>query len=141
MENQHTVESLKQMIAELEQRQVEEGELFKEQLDITIKNIKPANILKNIVKEFYSSENLMDEIINTAISVTSGFVTKKIVVGNSKNQILKLVGLAIQFGMTTLISKKFHVLKDKLNQLISRFLEEKEEKDETEVKEVKEESL
>lgn len=141
MENQHTVESLKQMIAELEQRQVEEGELFKEQLDITIKNIKPANILKNIVKEFYSSENLMDEIINTAISVTSGFVTKKIVVGNSKNQILKLVGLAIQFGMTTLISKKFHVLKDKLNQLISRFLEEKEEKDETEVQEVKEESL
>lgn len=140
MENQHTVESLKAKIAELELRQVEEGEIFKEQLDITIKNIKPANILKNIVKEFYSSENLMDEIINTAISVTSGFVTKKIVVGNSKNQVLKLVGLAVQFGMTTLISKKFHVLKDKLTQLINRFLDEKEEKDETEVNVVNEEN-
>ena len=140
MEHQHTVESLKEKIAELERRQTEEGELFKEQLDITIKNIRPANILKNIVKEFYSSENLMDEIINTAISVTSGFVTKKIVVGKSKNQVLKLVGLAIQFGMTTLISKKFHVLKDKLNQIISHFLDEKEEKDETEVNVVNEEN-
>ena len=140
MEHQHTAESLKEMIRELEKRHVEEGEQFKEQLDITIKNIKPANILKNIVNEFYSSENLMDEIINTAISVASGFVTKKIVVGNSKNQVLKLVGLAIQFGMTTLISKKFHVLKEKLNQFISHFLDEKEEKDETEVNVVNEEN-
>ena len=38
----------------------------------------------------------------------AGFVSKKIVIGKSKNQILKLVGLAIQFGMTTLISKKFY---------------------------------
>lgn len=134
MEKQYTAESLKEMIADLEIRQAEEGELLKEQLDITIKNIKPANILKNIVKEFYSSESLMDEIINTAVSVTSGFVTKKIVVGKSRNQVLKLVGLAIQFGVTTLISKQFQVLKDKLNQLISRFMDEKEENDDTEVK-------
>lgn len=131
MENQqHTSESLKKMIAELEVRQDEEGQQLKEQLDITIKNLKPANIVKNIVKEFYASEDLVDEIINTAISVTSGVITKKLVIGKSNNQILKLVGLALQFGITTVVSKKFQVIKDRVTRFFSRFLEDKMETEE-----------
>lgn len=135
MENQHTAESLKEMIAELEERQAKEGVLLKEQLDVTINNLRPANILQSIVKEFHVSKNLLDEIVNTAISITSGFVSKKIVVGRSKNQFLKLLGLAVQFGITTVISKKFHVLKEKVNQLIERFLSEKENQEKPESEE------
>lgn len=135
MENQHTAESLKEMIAELEERQAKEGVLLKEQLDVTINNLRPANILQSIVKEFHVSKNLLDEIANTAISITSGFVSKKIVVGRSKNQFLKLLGLAVQFGITTVISKKFHVLKEKVNQLIERFLSEKENQEKPESEE------
>jgi len=130
MENQYSVESLKEQIKALEIKQSAEGELFKEQLLFTYENLKPANILKNVVKEFYSSENLKDEFISTAISVTSGFITKKIIVGKSNNQVLRLVGLAIQFGMTTLISNKFQMLKDAAIQFIDRFTAEKEEKEE-----------
>jgi len=132
MENQYSVESLKEQIKALEIKQSAEGELFKEELLFTYENLKPANILKNVVKEFYSSENLKDELIATAISVTSGLITKKLVVGKSSNQILKLVGLAIQFGMTTLISNKFQMLKDAAIQFIDRFTAEKEEKEEKE---------
>lgn len=135
MENQHTAESLKEMIAELEERQAEEGMLLKEQLDVTINNLRPANILQSIVKEFHVSQNLLDELVNTAISITSGFVSKKIVVGRSKNQFLKLIGLAVQFGITTVISKKFHILKEKVNHLIERFLSEKEKEEKLESEE------
>ncbi len=132
MENQYTTESLKEMIKVLEEKQAEEGQILKEQLIKTYENLKPANIVKNLVKEFYSSENLKDELIATAISVTSGFITKKLVVGKSNNQILKLVGLAIQFGMTSLVSKKIEALKEAALNFISRFTHEKEEYEEIE---------
>lgn len=129
MENQHTAESLKEAIKALEIKQEEEGQLLKYQLKNTYENLKPVNILKNIAKDFYSSENLKNEFISTAISVTSGFISKKLVVGKSSNQFLKLIGLAVQFGITTLISKKIDVLKDAALQFINRFMEEKEEQE------------
>ena len=127
MEKQHTAESLKRMIAELEIKQKNESQLLKEQLDITISNFRPANIVKSLLKEFYSSENVLDEFINTAISVTSGFLTKKVVVGKSKNQLLKLLGLALQFGITTVIAKKFKSLKEGINSFIARYFKDKED--------------
>lgn len=130
MEKQYTAESLKKTIAELEVQQEEQGQLLKEELNNIIGNLKPINIVKNLLKEFYSSENVLDELINTAVSVTSGFVTKKIVIGKSKNQLLKLVGLALQFGMTTVIAKKFQVLKQNINKIVARFLGDKNEADE-----------
>lgn len=122
----HTAESLKEMIVKLEAKQAEEGKILKEQVHETLEYLRPGNILKSIVKEFYNSEGLLDEIINTAVSITSGFVTKKVIVGKSRNRYLKLLGLAMQYGMTTVIAKKFHALKEKINQFISGFLGEKE---------------
>jgi hypothetical protein len=130
MEKKYTAESLKMEIAELEIRQKEEVQILKEELENTINNFKPVNIVKSLLKEFYSSENVLDELINTAVSVTSGFVTKKIVIGKSKNQLLKLFGLALQFGMTTVIAKKFQVLKENILNLVTRFMGEKKEAEE-----------
>ena len=132
MENQYTAESLKEMIKVLEIKQAEESQILKEQIILTYENLKPSNIIKNVVKEFYSSENLKDELIATAISVTSGFITKKLIVGKSNNQILKLVGLAIQFAMTNLVSKKMESLKEATINFINRFIHEKDEKEEIE---------
>ena len=128
MENQYTAETLKEAIKKLEIKQAEEGQLVKEQLLITYENLKPVNILRNIVKDVYSSENYMQDFVEIIAGMTSGFITKKIVVGSSKNPVLKLVGLAIQFGITTLVSKKFSVIKESLTQLISNFLEGREQK-------------
>lgn len=128
MENQYTAESLKEAIKALEIKQVEEGQLVKEQLLITYENLKPINILRNIVKDVYSSENYTQDFVEIVAGMTSGFVTKKIIIGRSKNPMLKLVGLAIQFGMTTLVSKKYTAIKDSLLQFVNRFLKDREQK-------------
>ena len=128
MENQYTAETLKEAIKKLEIKQAEEGQLVKEQLLITYENLKPVNILRNIAKDVYSSENYTQDFVEIIAGMTSGFITKKLVVGSSKNPVLKLVGLAIQFGITTLVSKKFSVIKDSVIQLVSKFLEEREQK-------------
>jgi hypothetical protein len=128
MENQYTAESLKLEIKALEIKQAEEGKLLKEQLIITYENLKPINILRNIAKDFYSSENYKQDFVEIVAGMTSGFITKKIIVGQSKNPMLKLVGLAIQFGITTLVSRKYNTIKDSLIQYVNQFLEGKEKK-------------
>jgi hypothetical protein len=128
MENQYTAESLKLEIKALEIKQAEEGKLLKEQLIITYENLKPINILRNIAKDFYSSENYKQDFVEIVAGMTSGFITKKIIVGQSKNPMLKLVGLAIQFGITTLVSRKYNTIKDSVIQYVNQFLEGKEKK-------------
>jgi xanthosine utilization system XapX-like protein len=128
MENRYTAESLKVAIKALEIKQTEDRQQLREQLLITYENLKPINILKNIVKDIYSSENYTRDLLEIVAGMASGFVSKKLVVRNSKDPILKLVGLAIQFGMTTLVSKKYNVIKDSVMNFINQFLNKKEEK-------------
>lgn len=123
MEKRYTVESLREEIKALEIKQDSDEKEFRQQLRETYENLKPVNILKNIVKDFYSTENLMNELVSTAVSVTSGFISKKLVIGRSKNQFLRLIGLAVQLGITSLVSKKIDVLKEAALQFISRFTE------------------
>lgn len=130
MENQYTVDSLKQAIKELELKQKEERVLLEEQLVITYDSLKPSNILKNIFKDFASSENLKNEFVNTAVAVTSGFITKKIIIGKSESQFRKLIGLAFQFGITSLVSKNYDAIKDVVSQFITRILNDQEEVEE-----------
>jgi hypothetical protein len=126
MEKKYTVESLKEEIQALEIKQAEEGKLVRDQLLITYENLKPINILKSIVQDFYSSDNYTQDFIEIVAGMTSGFVTKKLIIGRSKNPLLKLVGLALQFGMTTLVSKKFYAIKGSVMNFLNRFLVEKE---------------
>ena len=130
MENQYTVESLKEAIKALEVKQANDRILLEEQMLFTYESLKPSNILKNIFKDFASSENLKNEFVNTAVAVTSGFITKKVIIGKSNNLALKLVGLAFQFGITSLVSKNYDVIKDVFNQFINRILGGKEETEE-----------
>lgn len=127
MENQYTVESLKEAIKALEVKQANDRILLKEQMLFTYESLKPSNILKSIFKDFASSENLKNEFVNTAVAVTTGFITKKVIIGKSNNLALKLVGLAFQFGITSLVSKNYDAIKDVFNQFINRILRGKEE--------------
>jgi hypothetical protein len=127
MEKRYTTESLKVAIKAMEVKQAEDRQLLREQLLITYENLKPINIIKNIVKDFYSTENYKQDFLEIVAGMTSGFITKKLVVRNSKSPVLQLVGLAIQFGITTLVSKNYNAIKDSIFNFITKFLEKKEE--------------
>jgi hypothetical protein len=130
MEKKYTKESLQEAIKVLEIKQAEEGQLVKEQLLNTYENLKPLNILRNIVNEFYSTDKYKQDFVEIVAGMTTGFITKKMVIGKSKNPFLKILGLAIQFGITTLVSKKYNELKNSAIQFISSFLQEKQVKTE-----------
>lgn len=113
----YTVESLREKIMELQIRQAEEGKVLKAQLVTTYDNLKPVNIVKSIVGDVFDSKSLRDEFVNSAVAYTTGLITRKLIIGTSKNQALRLFGLGIQLAMTTLMSKNYAAVKEVIAQL------------------------
>lgn len=113
----YTIESLREKIRELHIRQTEEGKVLKAQLVTTYDNLKPVNIVKSIVGDVLESKTLREEFVNTAAGYVTGLITKKLIVGTSKNPVLKLFGLGIQLAITTLMSKNYAAVKEVIAQL------------------------
>jgi predicted Kef-type K+ transport protein len=69
------------------------------------------------VGDVLDSKSLREEFVNTAAGYATGLITKKLIIGTSKNPTLKLFGLGIQLAMTTLISKNYAAVKEVIAQL------------------------
>jgi hypothetical protein len=124
---EYTSESLKEAIKALEIKQVENEKQLRLQLLNVYENLKPINILKNIARDVANTDSLKNDVTNTVASLMSGFISKKIIVGKSKNPFLKLIGIAIQFGMTTLVSKNYEIIKSYIANFINLIQEKKDE--------------
>lgn len=122
MENQYTIESLREAIRELEIKQEAEGKVLKAHLKATYEYLKPSNILRSVVKDIVSSDTLKDDFINTVASYTSGLLTKKLIVGKSQNPLLKIIGLGIHFGITAIVNKNYSSIKDVFTQYVNAFI-------------------
>ncbi|MBK6285923.1 MAG: hypothetical protein IPF54_27465 [Draconibacterium sp.] len=124
---EYTSESLKEAIKALEIKQVENEKELRLQLLNVYENLKPINILKNIARDVANTDSLKNDVTNTLASLVSGFISKKIIVGKSKNPFLKLIGVGIQLGMTTLVSKNYDIIKSYIVNFINLIQEKKDE--------------
>lgn len=97
---------LDKTIARLELERRVKFEELKEQLEITAESIKPVNIIKDTFQDITHSPDLKSNLIQTAAGITGGYLSKKIIFGNSKSFFKKLIGYALQYGVTNFISKK-----------------------------------
>jgi hypothetical protein len=102
---------LKDAIQLLEIEQGIKGQLLKEQFYLTYESLKPVNIIKNTLKEISSSPYLMDNIPGTAIGLISGFLSRKVFVGESGNLIRRIIGSVLQFGVTNVVAQNSDAIK------------------------------
>ncbi|HWZ23285.1 MAG TPA: hypothetical protein VNW06_11560 [Cytophagaceae bacterium] len=109
---------LKIAIQQLENKKAEEWPLLKDQFHVFYENSKPLNIIRNTFKEFIASPDLKTTLINGAIGLATGFVTKKIVVGNTHNPITKLLGYLVEM----VVAKKVTGNADEIKSFGSSFL-------------------
>ena len=126
MENRIPRVELKNVIQLLEVQQVMEGQLLKEQFYRTYETLKPVNLLRSTISEVVSSPFLIDNIIGTAISLASGYVSKKIVVGASGNFFRKLLGVITQLGVTNSVAQHPGTIKSIGQFLYQHLLRKKE---------------
>jgi hypothetical protein len=123
--NIHNSTSLKAAIQQLEQKQFIQKEALIDQFHETYESFKPLNIVKSQFKKLTGSvgESLQSpgtriNLVNAAVGLGVGFLTKRLFVGGSHNVFKRLFGTAVQMGITKLVAANADKIKDKGMQLI-----------------------
>ena len=91
-------------IAEMESRHRHEGRVIINEFNLALEQVKPANIVKNILTEVTSSGELKDNLVNTSVGMGAGYIAKTLFAGKKAGPIRKLVGNGLMFGISNLIS-------------------------------------
>ncbi len=119
-----SAKELKDAIAELEfQKEAQETEL-QDRMKELYERLRPVNIVKNTLQDAFSG-NSKGGLLNAAIGLGSGFLSKKLVIGQSVGLLRKIIGLAVEFGVAGLVAKNVTQIKNKGSEIISRIFPKK----------------
>lgn len=133
MEKQSAADSLKESIRLLEIRQAEEAQILKEQFKITYESLKPVNLIKRSLQEIAGSPDIKNNLFEAIVSILTGYLTKKVMISSKSNPFMKILGVLLQFGVTSLVAKNAENIRNLFSELIDRFLHPAEEVPEREV--------
>jgi hypothetical protein len=124
MQSISSIAELKNAIQLLEVEQVDKGKLLKEQFYITWESIKPANLIANTLNDIEKSPYLIDNILGAALGLVTGFYSNKLIFNPRGNKLKKLIGVALQFGVTNLVAKHQGTIRS-IGQVVFRHLTRK----------------
>ena len=125
MEKIKTIEELDEAIQILEIKHKLAEKLLKEQLKSTVENLKPVNLIKSTLRNLTTSPSLKDNLLDTTISLLAGFLSKKIIVGNTHNPIKQILGTVLQMGVTNAVSRNTSDIKSSVLNIIKNFITKK----------------
>jgi hypothetical protein len=113
---------LKATIRELELKTVQQEKALKEHAKLTAQSFKPANLLRTglmTVKKSAETRDIRSMAVNTFIGLAAGYLTKKLVVGNTRNIFKRSLGAAVQAAMTKMVYRKLPLIQEKTTKLIA----------------------
>lgn len=104
---------LKAYIRDLEIKTQRQEQALKDNAKSTIKGIKPLNLLRIGISKASTTPDIKSSAISTFIGLAAGFISRKFVVGKSKNIFKRTLGAAIQAGITRYLFKRLPVMQKK----------------------------
>jgi hypothetical protein len=126
MENISSATELQQAIQLLEEEQAARLMLMKSHFRRSYENLKPINLIGHILDEVTTSPFLTNNIIDSAIGLTAGYISRKAVVKESDGILRKLFGAVLQFGVTNLVAQNPDSIKSIGKYLIQHIFSKKE---------------
>lgn len=91
-----TKDDLEKAIQHLEYQQANDLLLLKGQYQKTFEGLKPMNLIKGSFKDIVTAPDLKKTVVNAAIGLTTGFITKKLLIGKTNNPFKKLLGFIVE---------------------------------------------
>jgi hypothetical protein len=122
-----TSADLKMAIQQLEQQQAYEFALLKEEFHATGEKLKPLNIIKRSFKNAVSGPDLKTNVMNAAIGLATGIVTKKLMVGKTINPLKKLFGALLEMAVANKVSKNAEDIKSTGTAILKKIFRKKED--------------
>lgn len=116
------VDALKESIRVLEIQQAEEREIVKQQLKLTYESLKLSNLIKSSLKELTGSTELKGTLFESVTALLTGFITRKILVNSKSNLFTRILGLFMQYGVTTLVARNAETIRDFLSGLVDKLI-------------------
>ena len=108
-------------ILELEQRRKFQETALIDQFNTTYQSLRPVNLIKGAIADIAGSEEIRDKVINAAIGVGTGFLTKKILMGKSNSIFKKILGGAMEFGVANIVANHTDDIKNFGSSLFNKF--------------------
>jgi hypothetical protein len=127
-----SVAALRSAIRVLEVEQHAKEIEMKDQFYITYESLKPVNIIRNTLRELFSTSH-KEDLSGTAVGAASGYLVKKLLIGTSGGLLRKLIGTALQIGMTNLASHKSDAIKSFGQSLLQRLFRRKDRRSDNSV--------
>lgn len=125
-----TASQLDLAIMELEQRRATQEKDLVEHFNFTYQSFRPLNLLKNAIEDIAGSPEIRDNVINAAVGVGTGFVTKKLIVGKSSSLFKRILGGAIEYGVANIVAKHTDDIKEFGTNLIGKIFKRKDRHEE-----------
>lgn len=130
MKKENLNDFLRSKIYRLEMKQRLELALLKNQLHITFEKLKPVNLLKDTITEVSKSPELKNHLLTNGIGLLTGFISKKLMVGNTTSPFKNILGTVIEFVVANVVAKNSERILEKSEKFLQLFFGKlKEEKD------------
>ena len=114
--------ALDEAIKLLRVKQTQQLGLLRDQFRITYESLKPINLLKHTLKEAVSSTEIKRDIFNSVIGITTGYLSKAILIGASVSPVKKILGALLQFTVASLVSKNPDPIKSVGRNILNRIV-------------------
>ncbi len=106
MEKRNATQNLSQTILLLEQKKTEELQSLQQQYLVVYESVKPLNLVKSALNKMTTSPDLKHNILNTVIGLSTGYISKKLLLGSTHNPIKRILGTVLQFAVTNLVARR-----------------------------------
>lgn len=105
MQKQDATALLKEAIFQKEIELSAQGKMVKEHFHVVYESFRPVNLIKNAFRNITESKEIKGNLLDMAIGLATGFISKKIMVGSSHNPVKNILGDILQVGVTSLVTK------------------------------------
>ena len=112
-------DDLEQAIAALEQKAALQKKELKESFEVVTESLKPVNLLKSGFRNVFSGDLNID-MLDILLGLGSGFLGRKLLLGNTSGILGKNLGRVVQWGMAGLVSKNAEKIKEKAGEWIDK---------------------
>lgn len=121
MKKKYTIHGLQESILLLETKQHNEKDLLKEQFRLSFDSLKPINLIKDAFEDLTNLSGLKGNALDASLSIATGYLSKKIVVGSSGNVFKNIFGSIVQVAVTSMALKNADEIKSMASRLKTYF--------------------